>query len=180
MELKEKGSAYSNPESDEWLKEIEQFANFLESSEDTKNIKSDDDLDRHDEISLFKHNESYDSILNDYTKHVSKTLQAKRWMKKVFYWIAVIIMIISFLYIIICSIIIITNLSSNLSFNLQDYLAPLISAVVSFLTVFIIIPKIIAEYLFNSGEDSSMQNIIASIQEYDKFVRGDLHKNQKK
>lgn len=125
-----------------------------------------------------RHSINYDEILSDYTTHVNKTLKSKRIMKIIFFVISVSIMVLSIIFLIWGGFFVASQSKSE-NFNIQDYLIPAISALTSFLTVFIIIPKIIAKYLFNSKEDSAMKDVIESIQNYDKNVRKELIKKNK-
>lgn len=141
---------------------------------DSFRVKDDEELlEARDQNSLKEHSKNYDSILLYYTSYVEKTLRSKRTMKKAFFWLSFGVMIICVLSVI--ALIIFTLFSSQKTdFDAANYIVPCSTAIASFLTVFIIIPKIIAEYLFNNNEESVMQNIVASIQEYDKYVRTNL------
>lgn len=159
--------------------DIGTYAESLLDSSSTVHIEHDDalkDLGIKDSDSLSRHSENYDDILKNYTNHVSETLKSKRNMKLAFFIVALSTMGLTVLSIAACVIIIAIN-AQNESFDVQDYIVPVVSALVSFLTTFIVIPKIIAEYLFNSNEDSVMKDIVSSIQDYDKFIRNDLHKS---
>ncbi len=136
-------------------------------------VPNDSALRDKDYENLGKHGQQYTEILDTYSKHLNKTLSLKRLMKKVFFWVAVGIMGFCILGIIAFVIVVAAN-AKNENFNIQDYIVPLFTSITSFLTVFIVIPKIIAKYLFNSNEDDVMKNVVSSIQDYDKFVRGDL------
>lgn len=86
-------------------------------------------------------------------------------------------MILCVLFIICSVLFVIYEYKQDTDFNVQDYIIPVVTAISSFLTVFIIIPKIIAEYLFNSSEDAVMKDIVSIIQDYDKYVRDNLSKS---
>lgn len=64
--------------------------------------------------------------------------------------------------------------SQRENFDVKNYIVPFITAISSFLTVFIVIPKIIAKYLFDNSEEAVMQKMITSIQDYDRFIRSNL------
>lgn len=139
-------------------------------------IKNDDDLRQTDIGSLGRHISDYDNILRNYANHVDKTLKHKRTMKIIFFGISVFTMFSCILIVGLCIFHLLKNILDD-GFDILDYIAPTVTAITSFLTVYIIIPKIIAKYLFNSKEDDAMKNIIASIQDYDKYIRDSLHKN---
>lgn len=137
-------------------------------------LKNDNQLlDGRDRTSLKMHSYNYDNILNSYTIHVSKTLNTKRIMKNVFFWLSFTIMTLFSLAVVACPIIFLIK-SKTVEVNILDYIAPAITELTSFLTVFIVIPKIITKYLFNSNEDNVMKDIVSSIQKYDKYVRNNL------
>lgn len=137
-------------------------------------IKNDEDLRQSDIGSLGRHISDYDNILRNYATHVDKTLKHKRIMKAIFFGISAFTMVSCVLIVGVCVLYLLNNIF-NESFDILNYATPAITAITSFLTVYIIIPKIIAKYLFNSKEDDAMKNIIASIQDYDKYIRNSLH-----
>lgn len=158
---------------------VEKFVEDFQSSVDVVQLAHDEDLDRlntHDRGSLTHHNDSYDSILYNYTDHVSQTLKTKRFMKKFFFWVSLSVMMLITILVFVCILVTCLN-AGNSNFDAQNYIIPGVSALASFLTTFIVVPKIIAEYLFNSNEDSVMREIVSSIQEYDKYVRHFLKGN---
>lgn len=140
-------------------------------------VSDDSELRNKDYESLGRHGQQYSKILESYSNHLNYTLSFKRTMKKVFFWVAIAIMALCIIGVIIFGTVVVFN-ANNEEFNIQDYLIPLFTALTSFLTVFIIIPKIIAKYLFNSNEDDVMKNVVSSIQDYDKYVRGDLRNKE--
>lgn len=154
---------------------ISLLSSYLSSS--TRLNDDDELLEERDKKSLKKHSYNYDDILSGYTTHVIKTLKSKRIMKIVFYGISVAIMVSSVCFVIWGGVFV-ADQSKNSDFDLYNYIVPVISALTSFLTVFIVIPKIIAKYLFNSNEDTSMKDIIESIQNYDKDIRKEINQNK--
>ena len=157
---------------------FEDLINRLSSNNKIENdFELNHSLLQEDIESLGKHIIDYDNILRNYSNHVDKTLQHKRIMKIWFFVMSLLIVFACTAITIICIICLIHNIGDT-DFNIIDYIVPTITSITSFLTVFIIIPKIIAKYLFNSKEDESMKEIIASIQEYDKYIRG-IYTNNK-
>lgn len=136
-------------------------------------IKNDDGLRDRDINSLTQHINDYDDILRNYAIHVDKTLKHKRRMKITFFAISIITMLACISIIVVFIAHLLKN-SCDENFDALNYIAPAITSITSFLTVYIIIPKIIAKYLFNSKEDESMKAIISSIQKYDKYIRDSL------
>lgn len=157
--------------------DVNELAGFLIQSNSVRVNNDDELLEVRDKTSLKKHSRNYDSILNEYTSHVEKTLKNKRFMKMFFFWLSISVMILCVIFIICSVLFVIYEYKQNTDFNVQDYIIPVVTAISSFLTVFIIIPKIIAEYLFNSSEDAVMKDIVSIIQDYDKYVRDNLSKS---
>lgn len=141
----------------------------------TRRLANDEDLTNTDRGSMTKHSGEYDKLLSAYTSHIEKTLTSKRRMKFWFYLISIIVLIVSTLTLIICVIYTIDGIN-NSNLGLLDYIPSCATALLSFLTVYIVIPKIIAKYLFNSHEEDVMKDIVTSIQEYDKQIRKKLGK----
>ena len=162
--------------------DIDKLVKDLLNSGNTIQVEHDSELKKlgeRDQESLKLHNTNYDNILDEYTTHVSKTLASKRSMKTIFFWISIITMIIVVIFVIVCTCAALIDVRAG-NFLIQDYIVPAASVLTSFLTVFIVIPKIIAEYLFNSNEDSVMRDIVSNIQNYDKYLRDALHRIQDK
>lgn len=134
----------------------------------------DRDLNMSDITSIKSHNKSYTDLLESYTEFISKTLNAKRKMKNCFYWLSFLVMA-AFSIIIIAGIILLFRNAEVLKSDYRDYILPALTALSSFITVLIVIPKIIAEYLFNSSEENIMNEVVKNIQEYDKTVREKLN-----
>lgn len=159
---------------------LEDLLNRLSSDNKVENDSGlNRDLREKDIDSLGNHINDYDNILRNYSNHVDKTLYHKRIMKICFFTMSILIVIACTVITIICIICLLCNIGDT-NFNIIDYIIPTITSITSFLTVFIIIPKIIAKYLFNSKEDESMKEIISSIQEYDKYIRGSYSKDKTK
>ena len=58
--------------------------------------------------------------------------------------------------------------------NTLHIVTTLIASTASFASVFIVLPKIIAQYLFNTSDERNMADIIKNMQEYDKSVRENM------
>lgn len=147
---------------------------LLDGISQSNQIKNDNDLRKQDIKSLGQHTEDYDTILRNYSTHVEKTLCYKRRMKTVFFIMSIIIMVTCIVLVCICIYNLLTNISEK-DYNVINYIAPTITSITSFLTIYIVIPKIIAQYLYDSKEETAMREIISSIQEYDKYVRKSLN-----
>lgn len=153
---------------------IERCNDLLNTLMPDNQIDNDSDLRKVDMDSLSKHIKDYDDILRNYAKYVDETLSQKRKMKNMFFIVSILTMIFCVIIVAICVKCLLDNFY-NPEINALNYIVPTLTAIASFLTVYIIIPKIIAKYLFNSKEDKAMKDIISSIQEYDKYIRDSLH-----
>ena len=127
-----------------------------------------------DSNSMQKHNVHYDKILESYSINLKKNLILKRKLKLKFFnfvmealrglcVVEVLIMffIFGFYY-------------EGIRISEEVIKTLAISSVATFLSSFIILPIIIAKYLFNAEEDNSTVEIIKNIQSHDKTIREKL------
>lgn len=133
-----------------------------------------ENLQRSDYSNIAVHNDEFTELLKSYTSFVDETLKNKVEMKKRFFWLSF-FTLIAVSTIMVGSIISVFWSSWQENFSIEDYILPVLTSLCSFLAAFIIIPKIIAKYLFNSKEEKVMKDIVNSIQQYDKDVRDDLN-----
>ena len=83
--------------------------------------------------------------------------------------------------IVLASIIITLLISIIIAFTSKSSLqtiVTLITVATSFMTAFIVIPKTIAEFLFNTSDETNFTEIIKNMQNYDKSVREHIHTNK--
>ena len=152
--------------------EINDFLNGILSTEQAVPVTSDNNLVELDTGYLSHHNEDYSALLDIYVANAKESLNDKRKYKKIFYYSSLIVLAGIIITLLISSIIAFTSKSS-----LQT-IVTLITAATSFMTAFIVIPKIIAEYLFNTSDETNFTDIIKNMQEYDKSVRAHIHTNK--
>lgn len=114
-----------------------------------------------------EHATEYTNLLKGYIINLKCSLNQKKKFKNIFFGIAISMLVASFILFFVISIILIKNRWGDMDITA---LAGLISSLVGVLSLYIIIPKIIAEYLFNSKEDENMARIVQSIQTYDENV----------
>lgn len=143
----------------------------LTSSNDLQNLhKSDIDA-------VQSHTISYSSLLQNYTKHIDDTLKFKRFAKKVFFWIVTVTLVMSMVSFIgtICYIYFGIIRSDK---ELTDYLVTIVTSLSAslgaFISSIIVIPKIVAKYLFNRDEENNISTIVSNMQQYDKDIRDRL------
>lgn len=141
---------------------------------------SDDDaqnaLKESDSNSARNLNNAYESLLRSYTDHIKVSLTYKRKMKAVFFIFSIALMSLLVLAIINCVVLFANNMISDKPSNIIDFLPALITGLVSFVTSIIIIPKVIAEHLFNHEEESFMIKIVEIIQSHDTSIRDNMKK----
>lgn len=59
-------------------------------------------------------------------------------------------------------------------FGNSENLVPLLASLIEVISSLLVFPKIIAEYLFNTNETTSINDIVAAIQEYDLAIRSGI------
>ena len=122
-------------------------------------VKTDDTFNA--QANVDEHEKLYTDILIAYTEHLRVSLANKAKYKTCLFWL-------SFTLLIVFPIQLITVLAQREFVDAYEWWSVVSPAVLSFLTIFIVVPKIIAKYLFNSEEEKYMTDIIKHIQEYDK------------
>jgi len=135
-------------------------------------VNNDKELSNSDINSMKNHNDFYDELLKNYVDNSKKALECKLKLKKIFFWLCMVILIISSICVIAFPLIAIFCTSFNN--DIANFITICVTSVISFLTSFLVLPKIIAEYLFNNEEEKNMVQIISSIQDYDKHIRNNL------
>lgn len=140
---------------------------------DDEELELINELDRSDVDTIKSHNISYKLLLNLYLDCVGSNLIQKRDMKNKFFTISCATMIGTAFLEIGC--IILAAIFALMGKDLSNFdFASLISVSVSFLTVYIVIPKIIAEHLFNNNDEDTMSDIIKYMLNHDRHIRNVL------
>lgn len=143
-----------------------------EESELEENSTSDAKLDIDESViyeNIKKHNKDYDLILQNYTITTFK----KTGFKIIFFIAALYIWIIFIRLFVKSNNIVLTKINSMKEDNvivqseIISLVISLIPSLVSVLASFIVIPKTIAEYLFNPKEDIDSIKMIKNLQKYD-------------
>ena len=133
----------------------EKYLNYLEESVNTDEIATDTMLAGNDNRHLIRHNENYTKLLTCYVENISRTLLAKFYFKIIFFGVVM-----------LCSLI--CALGSN---SLEIAVTAVVGAFVSVISATIVLPSIIAKYLFNLDEEKDAVEIIKGMQEFDKTIR---------
>lgn len=124
---------------------------------------------------LFKHQEKYTKLLDSYVHNNVVNLHVKMIFKIIFFcftiWIWYMMTdLFRLSYDIIFKTVENTQTSRDHVQIAIDLLIAVIPSLVSLITSFIIIPRVIAKYLFNRGEEQSMVDIIKNLQTYDNEI----------
>lgn len=134
--------------------------------EDDKGIP----IERLDEIS--KAREAYEKVDNqiidfieNFVDSQKKTLNQKHKLKSIFFWMTM----VAFLIVILSPILVILFIKTK---NTIPYVAGIIASLIQSLTSIIILPKIVAQYLFNKEEDVATIEIVKLMQTFSEKVHG--------
>ncbi len=117
-----------------------------------------------DDKGLKARSDMYNHILSDYRDSIHNTLKSKHVYKIVTY-----IIVSSILVAITASTIVLLFMYSK--FDSVEWIAVAVPMMISFLTTFIVIPKIIAGYLFDKDEEKHMTDLLKILIEYDKISK---------
>lgn len=110
---------------------------------------------------IIKREKLFNTFLESYTKEYKYKSEQKRKLKYIFF-----IVILVILGIIVISSIILLIVLLNLKLNLSNIIITLVSTSAEIITSLLILPKIIAEYLFDKEEEQHLNEIISKMQDY--------------
>lgn len=122
------------------------------------------------------HSKSYSELLNIYVKSVEKNINTKNRLKWIFFILTMgsMLAVIAFFFVSMDYAFTIFSESKSLDsisyktiLSMATILIPTISSVI---VALIKIPKIIAQYLFDTQEDQYMNSVVKNIQDYDKEI----------
>ena len=125
------------------------------------NIKDLEEFDCYSMEALRNRDNSYSKILDCYYQYTGKILKSNPKRQKWFFWVSLFILIASpiqlcvFLWI----------------FRNSDNFIAIAASAVEAVGALMVFPKIIAEYLFNTDEITSINHVVSSIQQYDISLR---------
>lgn len=118
-----------------------------------------------DDKGLKNRDNMYNDILGDYRDAIHNTLTSKHVYKIITY-----IIVSAILVAITASTIVLLFMYRK--FDTVEWIAVAVPMMISFLTTFIVIPKIIAGYLFDKDEEKHMTDLLKILIEYDKTSKG--------
>lgn len=133
-------------------------------------VSTEQSLRESDAYLLKRHNESFVNLLSNYVESSNVSQKHKRRMKIFFFGIIMFIITVlslSFVAIILFGL----YMQSKGNVKMLDLLVPIIASFSSVIISIYVLPKIIAEYLFDKREDDRLSNIVSNMQEYDKEIR---------
>lgn len=140
----------------------------LQATDDSlKTNKNTFDMASKHKKAMIDHSKKYTDILRVFIKNSKGTLKQKLMFKCIFFYFSLASLGLITLLFIILSIILTTKNTNEVNISVLSTLG---TTFVSLLSMYLIIPKIIAKYLFNRKEDENMTTIIKSIQKYDEKV----------
>lgn len=121
-------------------------------------------FDRWNIDSLKARDEVYSMILNRYQQYADTILTKNPGRQAIFFRVSMGLLILSPLQFFAC-----LYFLRN-----SENIVPLIASSVEVLGALLVFPKIIAKYLFNTNETTSINNIVAAIQNYDISIRSGI------
>lgn len=162
-------------ELDEFWDENFELVDLFEEDADTDTVISESE-------NLFKEaKEAYNKVddkllifIDNFVINQDNAAKQKQKLKNIFFWFTMIGFGLIILTPIICLIFLITA-------RVEDYyiiFGAIVASLLEVLTTIIILPKIVAEYLFNKKEEKSNIKIVELMQKYSEMIHGyDMDKN---
>lgn len=129
-------------------------------------ISPQSSLFKDEERGLTQRDQLYTALLNAYVKDYDVRHKSNRGYKKIFFWFVILI----FACTITGSVITLITLAARGMEN-PSVIAVALSAFGTILSALIIIPKIIAKYLFPANEDDKVTEMVKTMQENDSKTR---------
>lgn len=117
-----------------------------------------------------KRNEYYTDLVENFKDSLAYNDYNKQTYKKAFFWTTLILLIGVVAVSIIGTILVICFLQDTVS-----VITAISTAIIGMLSSIIVLPKIIAKYLFNPEEDKPVAKMVQQMIEYDKNIRYHLH-----
>ena len=133
-------------------------------SEQTFNQAELQTLDRLSMKSLEGRDDSYSKILTEYQKYATSILSTNPQRQNLFFKVSIGLLIASPIQFIICLFV----------FGNSENVVALLASLIEVISSLLVFPRIIAEYLFNTNETTSINDIVAAIQEYDIAIRSGI------
>lgn len=152
-------------DSDEVLSDDEAFRDF---SEEYNEISESENLFKEAKEAYNKVDDKLLDFIGNFVVNQDKVAKQKKKLKNIFFWFAMICFAFIVLTPIICLIVL-------MIFNVSDYyiiFGAISAALLEVLTTVIVLPKIVAEYLFNKEEENANIKIVELMQKYSDTMHG--------
>ena len=162
-ELNDQLSKFINSDNTEHVK--------IYQSNEAEEISQSNDFINREKDSYIKIDQEFNRFLHNFVNIEEKKEQQKLNLKDQFFWF----IMIGFLALMLTPLIIVI-VGRNMS-N-ASMIVSLITALIELVSAIIVLPKIIAEYLFNKEEDANMIQIIKNMQEYNEKKHEYIEKKQ--
>lgn len=143
-----------------------------EADENEMKRYASEQLKINDVIALKDRDYKNSQLFQSYIDYYNKKSKTNLFLKKAFFWFFMIFMSV----IIVAIPVGIIVLASIGKLNNSTIITAFTSSVISMVTAIIVIPKIIAQYLFSLKEDEVISSLVLKIQENDEATRH-LHNN---
>ena len=140
-------------------------------SNEAEEISQSNDFINREKDSYIKIDQEFNRFLHNFVDIEEKKEQQKLNLKDQFFWF----IMLGFLALMLTPLIIVI-VGRNMS-N-ASMIVSLITALIELVSAIIVLPKIIAEYLFNKEEDANMIQIIKNMQEYHEKKHEYIEKKQ--
>ncbi len=152
--------------------DIDASENIMESDE-TRDIGVSEEFLNQERDSYIKIDAEFGRFLKNFVDLQEVKENQKIELKEQFFWI----IMIGFLIMVLTPAIVVLSVK-----HLSDiaFVISLISVLVELISAIIILPKVIAKYLFNKKEDANMMKIIKSMQKYNEKKHMYIDKGNKK
>lgn len=141
-------------------------------SDEAEEISQTNDFINREKDSYIKIDQEFNRFLHNFVDIEEKKENQKLDLKDQFFWF----IMIGFFALMLTPLII-AIAGRNMS-NIA-MIVSLVTALIELVSAIIVLPKIIAEYLFNKEEDSNMVQIIRNMQEYNEKKHEYIEKKQK-
>lgn len=152
---------FTEAEWEELLKEIE-----LE--EEDKNIDASEDLFNEAKKSYNKIDDKLFNFIGNFVVNQNNAAVQKKRLKNIFFWFTMIAFSIIIMTPIICLVVLMRA-------NIEEYyivFGAITASLLEVLTTVIVLPKIVAEYLFNKEEENANIKIVELMQKYSDTLHG--------
>lgn len=120
------------------------------------------------QTSYFDMDQLFQKYLNIFVDNAESDASVKKNLKIAFF---IIVMIVLLVLVAMPFVVLLVVILNKIPISYSQFAIAVLSSTVEIITSLIVLPKIIAEYLFNKDEDKNKTDIIARMQKYNKNKR---------